>query len=152
MNSISWVRSAALAFSITLANFSLHAESLESYRWKNRVIVTFSNSESNPERLLIKKHIDELDCGFKNRNLIHIDLIQGTDEYESLRKKFSISGSQFKLLLLGKDGELKLKTSSPSLGDVFAQIDAMPMRQREMQDQSATKNLNECPSSSLLKK
>lgn len=146
------VRTVVLTFSIAFFNFSLHAESLESYRWKSRVIVTFASSKSNPDRLLLKKQIDELDCDFKTRNLIHVDLIQGTNEYESQSKKFSISGSKFKLLLLGKDGEVKLKTSSPSLLDVFAKIDAMPMRQREMQDQSTIKNLSECASHSRLKK
>jgi hypothetical protein len=146
------VRTVALAISITLINFSLHAESIADHLWKNRVIVTFSSTKSNPERLLLKKQIDEFNCEFKTRDLVHIDLIQGSNDYESLSKKFSISGDKFTLLLLGKDGEVKLVSTTPSLMEVFTQIDAMPMRRREIQGPSANKNLIECPISSPLKK
>lgn len=124
-----------LTVGITMTNFPLHAENLKDYLWKNRVIITFSSTKSDPDRLLLKKQIDEFHCEFKNRDLVHFDLIQGSDDYESLSKKFYISTPKFKLVLLGKDGEVKLKTDSTSLADVFSKIDSMPMRQREIHDE-----------------
>lgn len=71
-----------------------------------------------------------------NRDLVHIDLIQGTDEYKRLSQKFSVSDRKaFKLLLLGKDGEIKLSTSRVELKNMFSLIDTMPMRKREMQSE-----------------
>jgi len=35
-------------------------------------------------------------------------------------------------VLLGKDGDVKLHTSQPSLENLLTLIDAMPMRQREL--------------------
>ena len=151
LNSDRWAKTLILAIGIVAINFSLHAESLKDYLWKNRIIITFSNTKSNPDRLSLKKHVNEFQCEFKARDLIHIDLIQGSDDYEFLSKKFSISNTKFKLLILGKDGEVKLESANPSLVEVFTLIDAMPMRQREKQNQSADTKSAECPRSSLLK-
>ena len=53
-----------------------------------------------------------------------------------LSQKFSLPEStSFKLLLLGKDGEIKLSTNRVELKDVFSLIDTMPMRKREMQSE-----------------
>ena len=151
LNSDRWAKTLILAIGIVAINFSLHAESLKDYLWKNRIIISFSNTKSNPDRLSLKKHVNEFQCEFKVRDLIHIDLIQGSDDYEFLSKKFSIANTKFKLLLLGKDGEVKLESANPSLVEVFTQIDAMPMRQREKQNQSTGTKSAECPNSSLLK-
>ena len=71
-----------------------------------------------------------------NRDLVHIDLIQGTDEYKRLSQKFSIPDrTTFKLLLLGKDGDIKLSTSRVELKNVFSLIDMMPLRKREIQSE-----------------
>lgn len=70
------------------------------------------------------------------RDLVHIDLIQGTDQYNRLSQKFLLpERTSFKLLLLGKDGEIKLSTNRVELKDVFSLIDTMPMRKREMQSE-----------------
>lgn len=116
-------------------NFSVRAETLKEMLWNKRVIITFSNAQSNPERLSLKNQIDQLHCEFKYRHLVHIDLIKGSDEYEKLSRQYLTSENEFTLLLLGKDGEIKLMTSRLSLVDVFSVIDAMPMRQREVRNQ-----------------
>jgi len=123
-----------LFISFLLEIFPVHAEILKDYRWTNRVILTFSNSEENPDRQLLIQQIKQYPCEYRKRDLVHIDLIQGTDEYNRFSQKFSISDRTiFKLLLLGKDGEIKLSTSRVELKDVFSLIDTMPMRKREMQ-------------------
>ena len=116
-----------------LASFSIHAESLKEYLWTNRVIVTFSHSESNKERQLLMQQIEIERCEFRVRDLVHIDLIKGSDDYDRLKHKFSISDqAEFKLLLIGKDGKEKLNTHSGDLKAIFSIIDNMPMRKKEM--------------------
>jgi len=116
--------------------FPVHAEILKDYRLTNRVILTFSNSEENLDRRFLIQQIKQYPCEYRKRDLVHIDLIQGTDQYNRLSQKFSISDrTTFKLLLLGKDGEIKLSTNRVELKDVFSLIDTMPMRKREMQSE-----------------
>jgi len=125
-----------MTISFLLVIFPIHAEILKDYRWTNRVIITFSNTEENPNRRFLIQQIRQYPCEYMKRDLVHLDLIQGTDEYKRLSQKFSISDrTTFKLLLLGKDGEMKLSTNRVELSDVFSLIDTMPMRKREMQSE-----------------
>jgi hypothetical protein len=114
-------------------NSPMHADPLKDYLWTNRVIITFSNSASNKERLLLNQQIEAEKCEYRLRDLVHIDLIKGSDDYERLRHKFAIADHpEFKLLLIGKDGKEKLNTSSGDLKAIFAVVDSMPMRKKEM--------------------
>ena len=122
-----------LIISFLLVIFPIHAETLKDYRWTNRVIITFSNSEENPDRRFLIQQIKQYPCEYRKRDLVHIDLIQGSDEYNRLSQKFSLpERNSFKLLLIGKDGEIKLSTNRVELKDVFSLIDTMPMRKREI--------------------
>ncbi len=137
-----FVRSRQLIFALCLlVIFSEpHAELLKDYKLTNRVIVTFSSVESNPDRLLLIQQIKQYSCQYRKRDLVHIDLIEGTEHYKYLSRKFSITGhTDFKLLLIGKDGELKLNTTSSNLPDIFSLIDTMPMRKREVHTEKCWK-------------
>jgi hypothetical protein len=105
---------------------------LRDYLWTNRVIITFSTSESTPERLLLIKQIAQYPCEFRKRDLVHIDLISGSVDYQSLSQRFAMEGKDFKLVLIGKDGKIKLQATAVALEDIFALIDTMPMRKKEM--------------------
>ena len=55
------------------------------------------------------------------------------DEVTSLRDRFDIDPEAFTFVLIGKDGTVKRRTEEVvSAQDLFDQIDAMPMRRREM--------------------
>ena len=57
---------------------------------------------------------------------------------ESARENFKVAKDSFAVLLIGKDGGVKLQSQQPvSPTDIFDLIDTMPMRQREMQEQQA---------------
>ncbi len=112
--------------------FSTDAEQLKEYLWTNRVLVTFASEKLSPERLSIIKQIAEHPCEFRKRDLIHIDLIAGSNGYHALSQKFSITDKEFKLVLVGKDGKVKLNTNSPSIKELFVFIDGMPLRKREV--------------------
>ena len=105
---------------------------LRDYLWTNRVIITFSANESTPERRLLIKQIALHPCEFRKRDLVHIDLISGSVDYQSLSQRFAMEGKDFKLVLIGKDGKIKLQATAVALEDIFALIDTMPMRKKEM--------------------
>ena len=82
----------------------LQATPLKDHLWKNRVIITFSESVKEPERLALQKQMEEKARAFTDRNLLHIDLLQGSEDFDEMSQHFSVSSSGFQLLLLGKDG------------------------------------------------
>jgi len=52
---------------------------------------------------------------------------------QDIRKRLGVVGGSFQVLLIGKDGGVKLRSSEPvSMKDLFGLIDSMPMRQQEM--------------------
>ena len=128
----------AIALLLTLTNLMitmpLQATPLKDHLWKNRVIITFSASAKEPERLALQKQMEEKACAFTDRNLVHIDLLQGSEDFDEMSQQFAVSSSGFQLLLLGKDGGIKLRSSTASLEDIFSLIDTMPMRRKEMRD------------------
>jgi hypothetical protein len=111
---------------------SLRADPLKQHLWKRRVILTFSAAQSTPERILLLKQIEQYPCEFDERQMVHIDLIAGSSDHQLLSREFSLSNKDFNLVLLGKDGGVKLLTSQPSLENLLTLIDTMPMRQREL--------------------
>jgi hypothetical protein len=111
---------------------SLHAEPLKEYLWKRRVVLSFSADKSTPERISLLKQIEKYQCEFDDRQMVHIDLIAGSSDHQLLSRQFSVPNTNFNLVLLGKDGGVKLLTSQPSLENVMILIDTMPMRQREL--------------------
>ena len=111
---------------------SLHAEPLTEYLWKRRVVLSFSAAKSTPERILLLKQIEQYQCEFDDRQMVHIDLIAGSSDHQLLSRRFSVPKKDFNLVLLGKDGDVKLLTSQPSLEKLLTLIDTMPMRQREL--------------------
>lgn len=114
------------------ASATASVDLLRDYLWTNRVIITFSTNESTPERLLLIKQIAQYPCEFRKRDLVHIDLISGSVDYQSLSQRFAMEGKDFKLVLIGKDGKIKLQATAVALEDIFALIDTMPMRKKEM--------------------
>jgi hypothetical protein len=50
-----------------------------------------------------------------------------------LRERFRVPSGAFSIILVGKDGGVKLdRQDRTSLEEIFALIDSMPMRQQEM--------------------
>jgi hypothetical protein len=55
------------------------------------------------------------------------------DESQRLIQQFAIDANTFSALLIGKDGGEKLRVNEvPNLQTIYAVIDGMPMRAREM--------------------
>ena len=59
---------------------------------------------------------------------------KGSEGFDEMSKQFTVLSLGFQLLLLGKDGGVKLRSSNVSLEDIFSLIDTMPMIRKEMRD------------------
>ena len=103
---------------------------LSSYRWTHRPIVVFANS---PEDVNYRRQIKMLESGL-NQLLVR-DVVVLTDtnpsEVSPLRELLRPRG--FALLLIGKDGQVKLRKPFPwSVRELSRAIDKMPMRRQEL--------------------
>ena len=117
---------------------------LDSLRWKNRVLVLFSPSESDASFQAQKKGLASSAQGVSERDLVIMEILeQGLSRAENqllseksvqdIRKRFGLQTGTFQVLLIGKDGGVKLRSSEPvSMKDLFGLIDSMPMRRQEM--------------------
>lgn len=95
------------------------------YQWKNRLIVTFSSTLDHPLILSIRDEIEEKRCEFDNRHLVHLHVVtRDKDE------------NYYNIMLIGKDGGVKMKGPNVTLQAMFDRIDTMPMRRREMRRDS----------------
>jgi len=121
---------------------------LSEYHWKNRLLLLFTPSLDGPEYIKLKEDISNQEEEVKDRDLLVFHILEnGETKLENsplpessgdyLREKFSTTPGAFTVLLIGKDGGVKLRREGGvELADIFALIDTMPMRQREMREKS----------------
>ena len=117
---------------------------LNEYRWENRLLLIFDEHASgelfqDQEAALLSDIAGLIDRDLKvfliRPNQQVLDLIQQTSHKikEDLYAGYKIPNRQFTVILIGKDGTVKLKEQTPITNQkLFAIIDAMPMRQAEM--------------------
>ena len=118
---------------------------LDALRWKNRVLVLFSPSESDVSFQLQKQGLAFRAEEVADRDLLILEIIEqgksmagnqllSEKSVQAIRKRLGVQRGSFQILLIGKDGGVKLRSSEPvSVKDIFGLIDSMPMRQQEME-------------------
>jgi len=115
-------------------------QEFNSLRWENRIILV--NTVNNKDSIM--KILEQNEDDINERDIVWF-VIQDdtlatnfngnlTDEFSSNTVK-KYKSSQGKVTLIGKDGAMKSSRESLDLEAIFLEIDAMPMRQIEMQSQ-----------------
>ena len=139
----------ALALIVLLAgsvpgSASAVADELGGYRWERRPLLLFAPKNSDPRLVETLSRIEASRCDFVDRDMvIGVVVADGNstldgqvidaDESQRLTKRFAIGEDTFSALLIGKDGFEKLRVNEvPDLQAIYAVIDGMPMRNREM--------------------
>jgi Domain of unknown function (DUF4174) len=121
----------------TVSLISQKTMNLNSYQWKNRLLLVFVPSKNNAKYQQQMRLWQGQKAGFDERNLLVIDVLPGisidNEEVAKVRKQFNVNPEEFLVVLVGKDGTAKRRDNSPvSPQAIFETIDAMPMRQQEM--------------------
>jgi len=119
------------------------SQEISEHQWKNRVLLIFGE---NPDSHDFRKQISSLTTESKaleerklmiyqilpnkyNAGIMNTGWIQSSELYG----QFMEAKSSFQIILVGLDGTIKLRKSKPVTPTfLFAQIDAMPMRRREL--------------------
>lgn len=125
--------------------YSQNINILNPYSWKNRILLVFSSQEYiqfDQQLNLFSAH----QSGMDERDLIVFEVLSdkvsqtqgkeyGQNAAEKLRKQYNVDKNDFTVILIGKDGTEKLRQQKVlSIDKLFATIDAMPMRRREMRN------------------
>jgi hypothetical protein len=120
---------------------------LDSLRWKNRVLVILSPTESDLSFQLQKEELASSSEGVLERDLMILEILEHGESrvgnqilsgksVQAIRKRLGVQRGSFQILLIGKDGGVKLRSSEPvSVKDIFGLIDSMPMRRQEMESE-----------------
>lgn len=120
------------------------AAELSDYLWERRPLLVFAPVDSDPRLVETLGRIEASRCDFVSRDMVlGIVVTEGNStldgqaidakESQGLRNQYAIGESAFSVLLIGKDGGEKLRIDEvPDLHTIYAVIDGMPMRSREM--------------------
>ena len=110
---------------------------LEDLQWKHRLILVAGPSNSVQNQI---KQLQVFSSELEDRDLLVFNLNNSvqTSPYgdiysEDVLSYFHLERERFVVMLIGKDGGTKVKSSTPLTPEkLFATIDGMPMRRSEM--------------------
>ena len=133
-------KSALLA--VSLAALSLAAifapllaqEGLSRYQGRNRLLLIFAPSKSDPRWQKQDELLQRSAEAFRDRDLVRLDYLEiGGTPATAVRAHYGVKPGQFRVLLIGKDGHVASGGPTPvALHELTEQIDRMPMRREEM--------------------
>ncbi|MEH2177166.1 DUF4174 domain-containing protein [Nostoc sp.] len=119
---------------------------LSSQKWQSRVLLLFAPSVDNHNYQQQMQLFNQHQNDFKDRDLVLVQVLATDKSYANgqlidessaanLRNRFGVNKENFRVILIGKDGGIKRQETTPVQATaIFEQIDAMPMRQQEMQE------------------
>ncbi|MEM9591611.1 MAG: DUF4174 domain-containing protein [Pseudomonadota bacterium] len=103
---------------------------LDRYQWDKRPVLVFAPSERDRNHA---EQIEILKAGLPGLAERDIVVLSDTNPQKSKPFRDTLRIEGFEVVLIGKDGGVKLRSNTPvSLEQLFQRIDGMPMRQREM--------------------
>lgn len=117
----------------------LSADILAPHQWKHRVLIV---PQMSPP---LERQLMENAAGIEERDVV-VRVLKGRsktgelvkpEDAAKLRERFGLNDANPEIVLLGKDGRttVRWKIGKFTLESLYARIDAMPMRQREMRKQ-----------------
>lgn len=134
------MKSIVLATAFALASSQVFAmDSLSELKWKNRVVIIFgayTDREAEQQTAAIKEQTSEL----ADRDMVVLRVLgdevrpvygksQQVVDAQALKKDVGVEDDGFHVVLIGKDGRVKLRSERPVGGlEMFDLIDRMPMR------------------------
>lgn len=123
----------------------MSAPLLEEYRGNSRLLLVFAPFQEHLFYRELKTLTEVESCRLAERDMLigwfpafglpDLDeRLLSVAEVDELYDFYGLDENSFAVILIGKDGGEKYRTSEvPDLGEIFALIDTMPMRQAEME-------------------
>ena len=115
---------------LALAAGAVAADPIAEYRWEARPVIIFAESEKDPR---FQRQVASLSARPDDMAERDVVILMDTDPAANSELRQMFRPRDFQILLIGKDGEIKLRRPHPiTAEDLNRQIDRMPMRRREM--------------------
>ena len=120
-------------------------ELMEKYLWEKRILIIFTPDLKNESYKTQNLFLEKDKKGLKERHLVIWEIIEESFVRRNksaipylpaslFYKYYKTQKNKFSVILIGKDGTEKLRQAKPiSSAKLFSIIDAMPMRQKEIQ-------------------
>jgi hypothetical protein len=116
---------------------------LNDLQWKHRIIITLSNDPEMSDSL--RQQLQDRTSEIDDRDIIFFlispasvisnsEYLLSLEDQADLIRDYYRNPEQLKVLLIGKDGGVKMEADKFDLDSIFRLIDSMPMRQREMRE------------------
>lgn len=106
------------------------ADPIAEYKWEQRPVIIFADSEKDPR---FQRQVASLSARPDDMAERDVVILMDTDPAANSELRQMFRPRDFQILLIGKDGEIKLRRPHPiTAEDLNRQIDRMPMRRREM--------------------
>ncbi len=123
------------------------AKDLSQYAWRNRLLTVFTPTAQDAKFVEQRALLEGEQRRLSERELVIIEIIGEEvllsgesaviEDANSLRERFGVKADEFAVRLVGKDTGVKLRSDSPLVpAQLYALIDAMPMRLREMKERA----------------
>lgn len=137
------VRLAALLVALTgfLLPSEVEADVLSDARWRFRLVVVTVAAEDDPLRLAQRAIVDQDSAGWRERRMRLLEVVGDrvicsgrpiNAEAAAIRAALALPPTPGTVQLIGLDGQVKVSQSDAATNEqLFALIDAMPMRQAE---------------------
>lgn len=119
---------------------------LDAHKGEHRLFLIFAASPEDRSFVRQDRLLAGSEEGFADRDLLRAQFFEdgtgsfggapaGPGEAPAASERFGVEPGAFSALLVGKDGTVKHRSAGPvEPGEVFALVDAMPMRRREMRE------------------
>ncbi len=136
----------------------LPSADLSPYRWQNRLLLVFAPSPKDGAYGEQMRLLEGESAALEDRDLLVFQLFETSgglretspdtaslntaslntaslNTAAALRERYGVAENTFTIILIGKDGGEKERHSAPVAPEtLYAVIDAMPMRRREMRE------------------
>lgn len=120
---------------------------IEAFAWTHRPVIVFATTPAVAQLQTQRQSLAAEHAGLNERDMVVVEVIGDQVALNGepvnavsgeLRRRYGVTPDQpFAVLLIGKDTGVKLRTSEPVTPEqLFALIDSMPMRKRELRDAS----------------
>lgn len=128
---------------LTAGAHSAHSGVLDGYLFDTRPLILFSSSGNDRELQEQLRLLSGDSCEFFARDIEVLVITSGeqnnidgqvltADEVQYLRTELEVEPYKHLLVLVGKDGKVKLRAHMPlNTSDLFMLVDSMPMRRAE---------------------
>ena len=143
-----------------MAQQSSEVFSMHRFHWNNRPLVIFAPSAENDDYLEQVRKLEDADRELADRDMVVIHALGATGpigavagrielfdtspprretlspaDVENLQDTYGVGQQEYAVLLIGKDGGVKLRSDEPvTTVRLFSLIDSMPMRRREIRE------------------